>query len=650
MGVDVDRVLAQYESATTDQPMHGKPGEVRRNPSTDQKKARRRQQEAKLLRTAATTTDAAEQRQALAEVEQLRTEAMREEDEARSLDITSARINDTMVPGHVHELHTVGTDWLLDIPAHTASQGEAEQKLIVEAINWYGRVDPMVKADGAEFTEQARNKARYVASQYGDHSEVAAQAFLVESGRLRGQDIKMGRLLSDDSATGMTHTASVQRQALQAHDLDNLDDEGMIDRPDLDDPGPADEGEPATEEHKPFVVQHPEAKPGGSGVHPIHDLMNHMDSGGVREMGQQHAQHMLGRLGGQTFGVGPDPTYAYAEHLVARSASLSREPDRFPEGLIATAAAGPPLSYQDGTQNLPTPPSYEVDTASNRAPALQEMDGYTGWGGTSVVPNWDGGAEEMNGQSFEDHLDGAYPPKGFPVSGNRQTANNTKESAMTDHAQCPTCGGLGKVAVRRLAYSGLPQVDQIVSADETPNETPLPPEVAFPLVWDPNQVNRTIQEAEQQIATRPTGLPGPPGGPGSRGASRRTANGQDNSGWMGDMGAKGLDYPGYSAPIGYDGGSNLGEPDPVYGFGGDQAPGPKKPYGAAEADDFTNNPGEDPTRPVCRTTTTRAGGKTAPGMTTSGSRDPFVAAAQEEIARQQQLIRTRSAMLARQSR
>ena len=218
-----------------------------------------------------------------------------------------------------------------------------------------------------------------------------------------------------------------------------------------------------------------------------------------------------------------------------------------------------------------------------------------------------------------------------------------------DHAQCPTCGGLGKVAVRKLAYSGLPQVDQIVSADETPGPTPLPPEVAFPLVWDPNAINRTIQEAEQQIATRPTGLPGPPGGPGSRGASRRTANGPDNSGWMGDMGAKGLDYPGYSAPIGYDGGSNLGEPDPVYGFGGDQTPGPKKPYGAAEADDFTNKPGEpyDPTQPHNNDQGWREVGN---GFSTSGSRDPFVAAAEEEIARQQHLIRTRSAMLARQSR
>jgi hypothetical protein len=66
--------------------------------------------------------------------------------------------------------------------------------------------------------------------------------------------------------------------------------------------------------------------------------------------------------------------------------------------------------------------------------------------------------------------------------------------------------------------------------------------------------------------------------------------GQDDSGWLGDMGAGGV------APGEQDGGnpappSNLGQPDPVYGYGGDQGDRTLRPYGSDEANDVTNNPG-----------------------------------------------------------
>ena len=84
------------------------------------------------------------------------------------------------------------------------------------------------------------------------------------------------------------------------------------------------------------------------------------------------------------------------------------------------------------------------------------------------------------------------------------------------------------------------------------------------------------------------------------------------------------------APVGYDGSSNLGEPDLVAGFGGDQPPGPKAPYGKAEADDFTNKPGEpyDPTVPHDDAQGWREVASDV--MSTEGSRDPFLVAAQED--------------------
>lgn len=222
---------------------------------------------------------------------------------------------------------------------------------------------------------------------------------------------------------------------------------------------------------------------------------------------------------------------------------------------------------------------------------------------------------------------------------------------MTEHvASCPTCNGSGQVRTadrRTVAYSGLPQIDQIVNADETPGETPLPEQVAFPWQMDPNSVGRTIQEAEQQIATRPQGRPGAPGSRGGPGGSvtsaQHQANGRDNSGWMGDDGAKGLDYPGYSTPA-YDGSNNLGQPDPVYGYGGDNGNQPLAPYGEEEANDVTNNP---PVTQFDYSGPNDAGQgyrSVSPGMNTQGAyqglhQDPVIAQAQQMILNRQAELR-----------
>lgn len=203
-------------------------------------------------------------------------------------------------------------------------------------------------------------------------------------------------------------------------------------------------------------------------------------------------------------------------------------------------------------------------TTSERAPQLQELEG----GGASspsqsVTQPQSPAADQANGDA------------GTQENGN--SMNNTQRQAS-----------------RHEAYSGLPQIQQTVDPSDTSLQpTPLNPEVAFPWVLSPNNVNQAISQTEQQLAERDQ----------RKGAAKKAQAaaqaayvnvmkeaGYDASGWLGDMGAGGYQpgTPPQGAP-----GSNLGQPDPVYGQGGDQGNQPLKPYGAEEADDYTNNPGMD---------------------------------------------------------
>lgn len=214
-------------------------------------------------------------------------------------------------------------------------------------------------------------------------------------------------------------------------------------------------------------------------------------------------------------------------------------------------------------------------TTSERAPQIQELEANNGPGASqNVVPVNDPGL----GQS-DPSADLANGDEGTQRDGSKM--NNTQRSAS-----------------RHEAYSGLDQVQQTVDPSDTQQRpTPLPQDVAFPWVLSPNNVTQSISQAEQQIAERDQ----------RKGASRRAAAiaqqaareayaavmkqaGYDDSGWAGDMGAGGY-QPG--VPPQGAGGSNLGEAPPPYGTGGDNGNQPLKPYGASEANDYTNNPGDN---------------------------------------------------------
>lgn len=221
-------------------------------------------------------------------------------------------------------------------------------------------------------------------------------------------------------------------------------------------------------------------------------------------------------------------------------------------------------------------------TSSERSPQIQalENDGANNNSGSDVVPVNDPGL----GQSDP-------------------TAEQINKGASMQSAPCPTCGGHGRVAVRRApanrreAYSGLPQIDQVIDPSDTHVEqTPFPGEVAWPWQMNPGAVDQAIAENEQQLAEREQ----------RKGAALNVAKNQaaekarraylaamheagyDASGWAGDMGAGG--YGPGEQDFNPQPSTNLGQPDPVYGQGGDQGNRQLKPYGADEADDETNKP------------------------------------------------------------
>lgn len=230
-------------------------------------------------------------------------------------------------------------------------------------------------------------------------------------------------------------------------------------------------------------------------------------------------------------------------------------------------------------------------TTSERAPAIQELEGAPSSGASDVSSENDPGLGVTNSTADADNGDA-----------NTRRSASRKEATPMQHAQCPTCGGHGRVAVRRIpkeAASGLDQIQEIADPKDNPKQTPLPAEVAFPWVMNPADIQKAIAQTEQQVAERNAKSPL------ASQASRRQAaqqaaeaafkrvmaGGYDDSGWAGDMGAQGWQpgqQDGGNAPS-----SNLGQPDPVYGYGGDQPDRPVKPYGAMEADDYTNNPGQN---------------------------------------------------------
>lgn len=146
-----------------------------------------RNQLLRMIREAATGQ---EQAGAVAALDAFDRRTARRIDESRELDLGARVATSRLTPVPIHERHTAATDWLADV--ETGSALESRTAMIVEASTWYSGLDREVRADAEEFGEQARGRARTVASAHGANSHLAEREFLRAVGYMRSTDAASG--------------------------------------------------------------------------------------------------------------------------------------------------------------------------------------------------------------------------------------------------------------------------------------------------------------------------------------------------------------------------------------------------------------------------------------------------------------------------
>jgi hypothetical protein len=537
----------------------------------------------------------AESARLVAEANAIKTASAREAAQANEVDLAEAIVRDHLVPVRVHEHHTASTDWLADVDTGQDLRTK-EHEILAQASLWYGKTASLVKEYPDEFAEQARGVARKMAGAYGEEADAAENLFLSHVGALHTREVKSG-------------TVKVAADAVSA--------------------------------------QAPEAGGGTFDVFPTGNYEQAIDGDLTSSNRAPQIQELEGAPSSGATDVTPqnDPglgvtnsnaDVANGDSNQRRAALLKLANDRDWENQTPEQ-----IAYLNKHLDASDPEDIrrDMERIPEGHPFRQHLQNYLTTRHQLGTPN---------------------DPFNLKSNPNRVVFSN-KEGSSMQHAQCPTCGGHGRVAVRRApqnpkeAFSGLPQIQQVVDPSDTQaQQTPLPAEVAFPWVMNPADIQKAISQTEQQVAERNAKSPlasqasvKDRAQKAAEAAYRQVlAGGYDDSGWAGDMGAQGWQpgqQDGGNAPS-----SNLGQPDPVYGYGGDQPDRAVKPYGAMEADDFTNNPGQNwqPGQPTQMDMGGRQMSTDAPNTYQTGpNAGQKAASADPEIAKAQAFISQRQAWL-----
>lgn len=585
----------------------------------------------RLLHAASQATTLDEQQRFVGEANALQQQLVAVHQAGRDVDLANAVISDHLTPVRVHEHHTAATDWIATLD--TTGGAGVEHEMVAQASLWYQKV-AAIKPWPEEFHEQARGQAHRLAGAFGEQAPAAEEAFLSHTARLYQGELDAGIVtVADTGSAGqatqnglpLEDTSSERAPMIQAMDHQ---EPGIHDALGPNDAEADNAGAGAKTADRADTAWPPETS------WQQHDQADQRSGLGPKPTLDQH--HQLGYQHGAE-GVTPDGTYnpyetregtpevaygrGYSKGATDRLMNTRRNHRNVRyEGTLHAAQdlTGSPFSQELGRMVFGPHDDSGLQDWSDRSPILndngrhlyQVTTHHVGPDGSKVKDTHEmrshrpDAHDDVEQAAFEDHSSkwGVHPndvhvapamrmDRNGPVGrGTQIYTGSRKEASMQHTATCPSCGGQGRVAVQVQAASGLPQIQEVVDNNNQAHSEQAPNwDVAFPWEMQPGGNQSVIQEAESQIADREK----------LKGASRKAyatqvyrqiMAGQDDSGWLGDMGAGGV------GPGEQDGGnampySNLGQPDPVYGYGGDQGDKQNKPYGAAEANDETNNPG-----------------------------------------------------------
>ncbi|MGW7100427.1 hypothetical protein [Streptomyces sp. NPDC054838] len=195
----IRRYLDEWaEDEPVREPMRPQAAEARRNPSRDERRIRRRMRRSgaqeensmpipdrsQLLQQIASATSLPEQIQLVAQLDQLEQQQRKSAALEREVDLARATIAETMTPIVSRTARgTMASDWMLDL----ADEELDPSRLVAQASVWYSSVPDFVLRDAEEFAEQARGRARVLASSMGDRAGAAESIFVDYATFLRAQ-------------------------------------------------------------------------------------------------------------------------------------------------------------------------------------------------------------------------------------------------------------------------------------------------------------------------------------------------------------------------------------------------------------------------------------------------------------------------------
>ncbi|MFE0490247.1 hypothetical protein [Streptomyces griseoaurantiacus] len=192
---------ADEDRERTSEPMRSAARGPRRNPSREDRSVRRRMRRAgaqeensmpspdrsELLKRIESATTFDEQRQLVAQLDELDRAARRAAALDREMDLAGASVREAMTPVVSRTARgTMASDWLeTDVADDPFDHGQ----LIAQAALWFASVPDFVKADREEFDEQAVGKARQLTSSLGEQGATAENVFVGYATFLRGQSV-----------------------------------------------------------------------------------------------------------------------------------------------------------------------------------------------------------------------------------------------------------------------------------------------------------------------------------------------------------------------------------------------------------------------------------------------------------------------------